>query len=190
MLLRNISTITTGLVLSRKKCTTPDGKGNIYSVLTLKSFESDGYINFDEIELFQSNEELNIQYLTQKGDIVIRLTTPFTSVAINAESTNLVITSNFAVIRLSDQIFTPEYVSLILNSEELKKQINRSSIKTTIPVIKVTDLKDLDIKENNLDIQNKLHKINQLFIKEKKLLNDLILQKDELRKSILKEFIC
>jgi len=50
-------------------------------------------------------------------------------------------------------------------------------------------LKDLDIKEHPLYLQNKLFNINQLFLREKNLLNGLIVQKNELQKSIFQKFI-
>lgn len=193
MLLGNFSSIATGLVLSRKKYKKTDNASDIieYKVLTLKSFEDDGYIDTKALDFFESTEKLNEQYLTKDGDIVIRLTTPFTAVSIHKKHEGFVISSNFAIIRLKTNTnkFIAGYVSLFLNSEELKKQFNRSSRGTAIPVIKVTDLKDIDIKEIPLDLQNKLFQINKIFSKEKFLLKKMIVEKNELKKSILKKFI-
>jgi len=188
MLLGNFADITTGLVLSRKKSKITDNK-NIYKSLTLKSFEEDGYIDLKEVDEFESNEELNEQYLTKEGDIVIRLTTPFTSLVINKKFEGFVIPSNFAVIRIKENKFIPGYVSLILNSDKLRKQFNRSSIGTAIPIIKVTALKDINIKEHSLELQEKLFKLNQLFLEEKNLLKSLIIEKEIRHKAILKKLL-
>ncbi|MCK4491988.1 MAG: hypothetical protein KAU03_05145, partial [Candidatus Altiarchaeales archaeon] len=83
MKLINMSEVQTGLVLVRKKADASDKDANKYNVLTLKSFEPRGWLNERELNVFLSKEKLENKYLTKKGDIIIRLTTPYTAICMN-----------------------------------------------------------------------------------------------------------
>ena len=96
--LDDIATISTGVVVSRKKADFSPVK--TYKMLTLKSFEESGWINKKELDKFDSSEVLSEQYLTQNGDVVIRLSSPNTTIYIEQEESGLVITSLFAVISI------------------------------------------------------------------------------------------
>jgi len=132
MNLTNISEVQTGLVLVRKRTDAVDKDTHKYGMLTLKSFEPHGVLNERELDVFFSKEKLEQKYLTNKGDIIVRLTTPYTAICINDKQEGLVIPSNFAIIRLKEQTYIPEFVALFLNSEIIEKKFFKSSISTTI----------------------------------------------------------
>lgn len=156
-----MSEVQTGLVLVRKRAD-DNRDAHKYRMLTLKSFDPQGWINEGEMDLFYSKKKLDNKYLTNKGDIIIRLTTPYTAICINDKQEGLVISSNFAIIRLKKQLYIPEFVALFLNSEIIEKQFFKSSISTTIPLIKTTHLRDMEIPDKTLDIQKKIVELNQL----------------------------
>lgn len=186
MLLEKITDIRLGVVLSRKKAESDKECERVYRMLTLKSFEEDGCVDLNDLENFQSREELNLQYLTKKGDVVIRITIPYTAVYINEALEGCVIPSNFAVIRLFDtELFLPEFIALYLNSDKLKREFNRASIGTAIPMIKASQLKELNIRKYSKTVQERLIKVNKLHIKEKKLLMALLEEKDLLNKAVI-----
>ena len=189
MKLINISEMQTGLVLVRKRADAKDQDTHKYRILTLKSFESQGWINEGETDMFFSKEKLENKYLTNKGDIIIRLTIPYTAICINESQEGLVIPSNFAIIRLIGQNFIPEFVALFLNSEIIEKQFFKSSISTTIPLIKITHLRNVDVPEKTLDIQKKIVELNQLQVKEKRLLSRLMEEKGKLAKASINKII-
>ncbi len=189
MELINISEMQTGLVLVRKRADAKDQDTHKYRMLTLKSFEPQGWINEGEIDMFFSKEKLENKYLTNKGDIIIRLTTPYTAICINDKQEGLVIPSNFAIIRLKGQNFIPEFVALFLNSEIIEKQFFKSSISATIPLIKISHLRDINIPEKTLDMQKKIVELNQLQVKEKILLSRLMEEKGKLAKASINKII-
>ena len=189
MELINMSEVQTGLVLVRKRADAIDKDAHKYRMLTLKSFEPQGWVNEGELNVFFSKEKLENKYLTIKGDVIIRLTTPYTAICINDNQEGLVIPSNFAIIRLKGQIFIPEFVALFLNSEIIEKKFFKSSISTTIPLIKTKHLRDVDIPEKPLAIQKKIVELNQLQIKEKMLLSSLMKEKEKLAKASINKII-
>ena len=189
MKLINMSEVQTGLVLVRKKADASDKDANKYNVLTLKSFEPRGWLNERELNVFLSKEKLENKYLTKKGDIIIRLTTPYTAICMNDKQEGLVIPSNFAIIRLKEQKFIPEFVALFLNSEITGKKFLKSSISTTISWIKTTHLKNIDIPEKPLDKQKNILELNRLQVKEKMLLSALMEEKEKLAKSSINKII-
>ena len=189
MKVTNISDVQTGLVLVRKRADTNDKDTHKYRILTLKSFDPNGWLNEGEMDVFFSKEKLENKYLTTKGDIIIRLTTPYTAICINDDQEGLVIPSNFAIIRLKEQTFIPEFVALFLNSEIIEKRFFKSSISTTIPLITTKHLRDMDIPEKPLSLQKKIVELNQLQVKEKKLLSLLIREKEKLAKTGINKII-
>ena len=185
----NISEMQTGLVLVRKRADAEDQDTHEYRMLTLKSFEPQGWINESEIDVFYSKEKLDDKYLTNKGDIIIRLTSPYTSICINESHEGLVIPSNFAIIRLKGQNFIPEFVALFLNSEIIKKQFFKSSISATIPLIKITHLRNIDIPDKPFAVQKRIVELNRLQVKEKILLTRLMEEKGKLAKASINKII-
>ncbi|MBU4077624.1 MAG: hypothetical protein KKI06_13140 [Euryarchaeota archaeon] len=185
----NISEVQTGLVLVRKRADAKDKDSHKYYMLTLKSFEPQGVLNEHELDIFFSKEKLEKKYLTNKGDVIIRLTTPYTAICINDMQEGLVIPSNFAIIRLKEQKFIPEFIALFLNSEIIGKKFFKSAISTTIPLIKTTHLRDVDIPEKTLEMQKKIVELNQLQVKEKILMSHLMEEKDKLAKATINKII-
>jgi len=189
MKLINMSEVQTGLVLVRKRTDAKEKDTHKYRMLTLKSFEPRGWVNEGELDVFFSKEKLENKYLTNKGDIIIRLTTPYTAICINDKQEGLVIPSNFAIIRLKKQIYIPEFVALFLNSEIIEKKFFKSSISTTIPLIKTKHLREIDISDIPLAVQQKIVELNQLQVKEKILLSCLMKEKEKLAKASINKII-
>ncbi|MDW7777334.1 MAG: hypothetical protein SCH39_13495 [Methanosarcinales archaeon] len=189
MKLINISEVQTGLVLARKRIDAQDQDSHVYRMLTLKSFESKGWLNEGQLDMFFSKEKLENKYLTKEKDIIIRLTTPYTSICINDKQKGFVIPSNFAIIRLKGQKFIPEFVALFLNSEIVEKKFFKSSISTTIPLIKTKHLREIDIPEKSIILQKKIVELNQLQMKEKMLLSCLMNEKEKFAKASINKII-
>ena len=189
MKLLNMSEVQTGLVLVRKRADAIDKDVYKYRMLTLKSFEPRGWVKEGELDVFFSKEKVENKYLTNEGDIIIRLTTPYTAICINDKQEGLVIPSNFAIIRLKEQIYIPEFVALFLNSEIIEKKFFKSSISTTIPLIKTKHLREIDISDIPLAVQQKIVELNQLQVKEKILLSCLMKEKEKLAKASINKII-
>lgn len=188
MELGKISNIQTGLMLARKRATSVNHRPEKYKLLTLKSLENTGRLNLSQLDIFFSEDSIEGRYFTKKGDIIVRLTTPYTSIVISNEE-GILISSNFAIIRLKDSAFIPEYISLYLNSKEVKKEFSKSSISKTIPLIKISHLREIIVSPKSLEIQEKIIRFNMLQQKEKILLEKLSDEKEKFTNSILNKLL-
>ncbi|MBI9008707.1 MAG: restriction endonuclease subunit S [Tenericutes bacterium] len=181
--------ISTGLVLKRKEASRTDKKKYPYKTITLRSLEQDGWLNEEYFDKFKSSEKLEDRYLTQIGDVIIRLSAPYTAIAIQNSQVGLVIPSLCAIIRNSSSEIISGYLAFLLNSDIMKKEYLRSSLGATIPVIRMTDLKETNVPVLPIEMQNKTIEISNLIIAEKKLYHQLLESKDIYYKEITNKII-
>lgn len=185
--LGNIASITTGLVVSRKKSI--DDKGYKYKMLSLKSFNEAGYIDTEYVDDFISNEEIPRHQLTQEGDIVIRLSYPNTAVYISEEYEGHIISSLFAVIRMGVQDVIPQFIQIYLNSEKAKRQLAGDTVGSAISVIKTSSFKELMIPLYPVQYQLDVISVNELITREKDILYNLIREKEIYYKAVMRKML-
>lgn len=189
MKLGDFASISSGLVTKRKQAVGVSEIINEYQVLTLKSFEQGGWLNTKELEVFKSNEDLDKKYLTKLGDVIVRLSSPYTAIVIDEKNIGLLIPSLFVAIRLRNDKVLPGYLSIYLNSEHMKRINAKSSIGSAIQVIKTSILKDSKIFIREIDEQRKIIELNSLIIKERVLLEQLTEEKAKYHNAILNKII-
>lgn len=178
MQLGDIAKIKTGLVLSRKKVKMGYDAKAKYKLLTLRNISDEGVINNESFEVFVSNDELDKQYFTKEGDVLMRLSHPHTAVFIEKEHKGLLIPSYFAIIKVDNSQLLPEYVAWYLNSIEVKKELERSQAGSRIPSTNQNVLKTLPVAKTTLSKQRALIDLLRLHQKEKILYKRLIEEKE------------
>lgn len=184
MKLKDIARIKTGLVLSRKKAALYETRIS-YKQLTLKSFSDSTIINPQTLDDFSSTEEIKSDYITQEGDVVVRLRAPSTAIYIDKSMQGLVISSLMAVIRLNDSNVSTRFLAHYLNSTDIQKVFNMSIKGTTIPMTRTKDIAELDINIPPLSEQNKIVDIMNLLYKEQEILEQLRDKKKVFTQNIL-----
>ncbi len=120
MRLEKLAFIRSGLVLGRKE--SKELSEFRYPLLNLRSIQPDGTVDTTLCELFHATEYLNPEYITREGDVVIRLTAPYTAAVITPDLEGYVIPSSFIVVRVQRDKLLPEYLVWLLNSQISKKQ--------------------------------------------------------------------
>ena len=178
MRLDELVSVKTGLVLARKQAKHPSDEIAKYRQLNLKAIDSKGYIDADFLEDFSASERLRAEYLTQPGDIIVRLTTPYTAVLIDEEFAGMVIPSHFVVIRTRGKKILPEYLYWLLNTEKVKASILQNVSSIMIGTVKPSSYAEMEIELLTLDEQRKISELNLLAKKEIHLLDRLIGQKE------------
>lgn len=148
-------------------------KTHIYKQLTMKSFNKDGFIEENLLEEFNAKEELSSEYLTQKGDIIVRLSVPYTSVLIDETTENLVIPSHFAVVKVKKNDILPEYLHWFLNTDDVKIIYSKNTGGNMIGAVRPSLIKEIDVKIPNLQMQEVMSQLNLLSIKEMSLIKKL-----------------
>ncbi|SHK58978.1 restriction endonuclease subunit S [Alicyclobacillus tolerans] len=181
MKLGQVAGIKTGLVLTRKKAEVDYDVKAQYRLVTLRNINLDGTFSDEPFELFQSNDELGADYFTHLGDILVRLSYPYTAVYIQEGHDGLLIPSYFAVIRLeSSGIIVPAFVAWYLNTEPVKNELRRHQTGTNIPTTNKSALAQLDIPRVPIEKQRIIIELNALHQKEIWLYQQLIVEKQKL----------
>lgn len=98
------------------------------------------------METLKTDKKLNEKYLLKKGNIIMRLTPPYTAITIDFDDENITTTSNYAIIKVKDY-YSPELLAFYLNSEYTKEQIYKFSEQTSVKVINISNIKNFDIKK-------------------------------------------
>lgn len=169
MKLEKFANVSSGLVITRKRARSKKELKKKYKLLTLKSFNDNGWIEVDELEEFNSVEILDERYLTKVGDIIIRLTEPYTAIPITKDLEGIVVSTLFCIISVNNQDIDVHYLSYMLNSEPIKKEYIRKSLGATIPVIRIGQLEKTNIPIVSKEKQKIIANIGRLVIKEKQL---------------------
>ena len=186
MLLKDIAEIRTGLVLSRKKAGFDDQTNIQYKVLNLKCVMDVGYLDLNQSEAIEMKERLNPEYLTQKNDILIRLSSPYTVIYVSDEAQcGYVIPSHFAIIRADEKKASPEFIYWFLQRDAVFQTIIRNiSGKDSFGTISSGFFAGLEVPELPHEIQKKIGHYMMLAKREHKLLCDLVKQKHLLNKAL------
>lgn len=128
MNISDIATVRTGLVKARKEKNNSSDQVYNYSLLNLKCISNDGDILIDYLEPYTVSDELKEDYLTHLGDVLVRLSTPYTVAMIDSQDLcGLVIPSHFAVIRVNREMATPEYVFWSLRRDKNRITLMQNS---------------------------------------------------------------
>ena len=181
-----MATISTGLVTARKQDRMPGKDSLKYKMLNLKAVNDEGYIEDTLLEDFWAKERLKSGYLTQAGDIVVRLTTPFTAVLIDKEHTGFIIPSHFVVIRTDSRQILPESLNWFLNEDRVRQELHQNLSSTMIGTVKPKVYACLEIDLIPLEEQKKIAELYRLSKKELRLLKQMRVQKE----LYYKEAIC
>lgn len=185
MKLGSVAQVRSGLVLARKQAR---GRTEYrYPLLNLKCIHPNGYIDTALCEMFDSVEYLNPEYLTHKGDVVIRLTVPYTAVLITDELEGYVIPSSFVVVRTDRSIVLPEYLLWLLNSQQVKQRIYESAVSNMLGAVKPRYFAEFEMEQISISHQQILANLNQLAKREAQLLAKLAAEKERYYDHILNQ---
>lgn len=185
--LNHLTAIKTGLVLSRKKASQQSEFKKDYNVISLKSFNENGYYDHSFVEEFVADEEIKEENLLQKGDILVRLREPNVAVYIDRDYEDTIISSLAAVIRIKSNNVNPLFLTNYLNSSLTKKQLYSQG--TAVAMLNIKSLDELEIILPTLETQEKVAEIQALSFKEIKLLNQLIEEKQKYTTKIFETII-
>lgn len=141
------------------------------------------------LDVFYANEKLEPTYLTQKGDIIVKLTQPYTAVLIDESTEGMIIPSQFAVIRydFSASELIPEYLYWFLNSDMVKKVFMKNNTSNVLGAIRPLFIGELKIKVLPVKQQELIANIYLESKRELMILERLKLEKEKYSNAILKK---
>ena len=189
MILSDIAVVRTGLVTARKKKTADGSKSYEYTLLNLKCISPDGYIDITQLESYEISEELKDEYLTQHGDILVRLSTPYTAVLIDrSDLCGLVVPSHFAIIRVDHRHALPECIFWTLRRDKNRiAMMQNSSGSAAFGTISSGLIASLPITLLPLLEQQTIGNLMKLAEREQELLDKLSAEKKKYNTLLLNE---
>ena len=178
MKLQDLASVRSGLVLSRKQAKEPSEYR--YPLINLRCIQQEGTIQLNEADIYEAKEPLKEEYLSQSGDIIVRLTAPYTAVLIDETTSGMVVSSNFVVIRVEDESLLPEYLFWLLNTQKVKRKVYENTTSNMLGAVKAKFLMDFELTLLPLEDQYKIAQLNLLAKKESQLLKELATEKEKL----------
>ncbi len=183
MKLRDLASVRSGLVLARKQSKEPTDYR--YSLINLRCVQQEGTIDLSEADVYEAKEPLKEEYLSQSGDIIVRLTAPYTAVLIDDTTSGMVISSNFVVIRIEDKRLLPEYLFWLLNTQKVKRKIYENATSNMLGAVNTRFLADFELTVLLVEDQHKIAQLNLLVQKESQLLKVLADEKEKYYAGVL-----
>jgi len=183
--LGEIADISVGLPVYRKKSKNPTVEGEKYPMFSLQSLSDGGGINKASLDTFESVKKLNEKYFSKTGDIIMRQTAPFTAVYITEELKDILIPDYFFIIKVKEpQALLPEFLSLYLNSEKMRRIFVRLSTGVAVTKLFVKNLEAIKIPLFDMQKQRTIIPLNNLLVEREQLLEAFIENNRKLQKGI------
>ncbi|MFQ9806765.1 MAG: restriction endonuclease subunit S [Christensenellales bacterium] len=145
MKLGELATVRSGLVLSRKQARKGAPVKMRYPLLSFRAIHPNGYIDMEQLDGFDAAEQLSPEYLTQIGDVIIRLTSPYTAVLIDEASAGMVVSSNFVIIRVDRSKLLPGYLVWLINTPKIRKAIYENTSSNMLGAINARFFSEFEI---------------------------------------------
>lgn len=178
MKIGELVTVRSGLVLSRKQARKDKPVKMRYPALSFRAIHPNGYIDMEQLDVYDAAEKLSPEYLTQVGDVIIRLTSPYTAVLIDEVSAGIVVSSNFVIIRANHSRLLPGYLVWLINTPKIKKAIYENTSSNMLGAINARFFSEFEIPPLSILQQQKISALYLLAKKETALLRQLAEEKE------------
>lgn len=175
--LSDCAEVRSGLVLSRKIA--HKKSANRYPLLNLKSVNDNATVNLRTLDVFDAAEPLSAEYVTQEDDIIVRMSSPYTAVLIDAVTAGMVVSSNFVIIRCDGWQLLPSYLFWYLNTAAVKKDIRANSARNMLSAIRPQYFAALKLPLIPLEKQRLIADFHRAARKETALLERLCAEKEK-----------
>ena len=171
MRLGDVATVRCGLVLSRKQSPTPTNAR--YHLLNLRSINADGCVEMAMLDEYYAVESRSSEYLSQVGDVIVRLTAPYTAILVDDEIAGMVVSSNFVIIRPNPRQLISGYLAWLLNTRKATRVIFENTSSNMLGAINPKYFACMEVALLSIDRQSAIADLNALALKEGRLLRRL-----------------
>jgi restriction endonuclease S subunit len=174
-------------VLSRKEATS-ETETHQYTALTLKALPENGMIDRDATEPYNAAVALKRDYFTRKGDVLLRLSAPYTATLILEGDKDLLVSAHFTIIRAKPKQLDPNYLHwwLAQNRKRFYKAASGGSMMGTISTGYVGQM---EILLPPIAEQINIGNLIQLAYREQQLLVLLAKKKKQLVDGALRQYV-
>ena len=141
--LGEIVEVVSGQIMTRVK--TNGGNDEVIEtrkVVIPKAIEKNGIIDASQLAEENISAKIPENRITQIGDIVIKLNSPYDSAVIDENTSGCIVPSFCAIIRIKEKI-SPDYLLAFLNSRRCKKQLESQVQGSIMTILSVGKLKEV-----------------------------------------------
>lgn len=181
--LGEVATVRSGLVLSRKQARTAGGVR--YRALTLRSIEPDGSVDMGALDDYFAVGALPPDHLSQAGDVIVRLTSPYTAVLVDGDTAGLVVSSNFVMVRIHSFLLIPGYLFWLLNTPRARRAVSANAGSNILGAVNPRYFAGMELSLPSPERQRTIAGLNALARKETALLRRLAAEKKQYCDSVL-----
>ena len=176
MRLEEIASVTEGQIMTRVTADRDLGDSVVDTVKVLvpKAISS-GVIVKEDLGNAEITKVIDEEKFTQAGDVVIKLSTPYDAAYVTEEYVGIAIPSFCAAIRITDENkMDATYLSAFLNSSYVREQLTAKVVGSARPMIKVTDIRALEIPKLSVEDRRDIGKAFILSGQKKATLQEMI----------------
>lgn len=176
MRLEEIASVTVGQIMTRVTADRDSGDSVVDTVKVLvpKAISS-GVIVKEDLGNAEITKLIDEEKFTQTGDVVIKLSTPYDAAYVTEEYVGIAIPSFCAAIRITDENkMDATYLSAFLNSSYVREQLTAKVVGSARPMIKVTDIRALEIPKLSVEDRRDIGKAFILSGQKKATLQEMI----------------
>lgn len=131
-------------------------------------------------------KEVDIEKITQVDDIIIKLATPYDSTIITEKEAGLVVPSFCVLVRgLDENVINARFLTAYLNTDYVVNSLKAKVAGTKMPMVKIGDIKELEIPELQLEQQKQLSEVYSLSCQKQELLQQMLDNEKELVRSLI-----
>ena len=150
------------------------------SVIPPKAIQN-GKIDHGELYEMEYKTEIDEKKLTQEGDIVVKLSTPYDVAYITEEDAGLLVTSFCVIIRNKSKDVSSEYLTAFMNSGIYRKQVLSKVSGAAVPMLTMSKIKEVQIKVLTMDEQEQVAEYYKIVCEKEKVFSRVIeLEKEKL----------
>lgn len=184
--LNEFASVRSGLVLSRKR--SKGGEGELYALLTLRSVKEEGVLDMSAVDMYVSTSVLPSVYQTAVGDVVVRLTWPYSAVLIDEQSSGMLVSSHFVIIRPDREKLNPGYLHWVLNRQSTRRLIYENTSANMLNAVRPQFFSELKISLPPMVEQKKIAEL-QLLTRRERILQEMLMQERSNLAKVLTEKI-
>jgi restriction endonuclease S subunit len=187
MTLENIASVIAGQIMTRVSADKDAGDKVVDTVKVLipKAISS-GVIVKEDLGEAELGKQIDDDKYTHEGDVVIKLSTPYDAAYVTLKDAGIAIPSFCAAIRITDKNkMDARYLAAFLNSSYVRDELTAKVVGSTRPMIKITDIRALEVPELNM---KDMVDIGQAFVlsgKKKATLQEMIDNETKLMENIV-----
>ncbi|GAB6170848.1 hypothetical protein JCM15765_03260 [Paradesulfitobacterium aromaticivorans] len=141
---------------------------------------SDGRVNHSDLGIVKLKKSVDGDRITKKGDVVLKLSTPYDAAYIEEDDEGLIVPSFCCIIRIGkDAKVDPEFLVSYLNTSYARELLKAKVAGSTMPMIKISDVKEFEVPDIPMKKQCELGEAYSLSCKKQSVLRELLINEQK-----------